>query len=1080
MRSGVGKLAALLICGGPLSAAAAGASAGDWIDGHTWPYTYTAGAQDRDRLVVVEQAGIDLRVRQVNGAVSNSPLGRMGPEFVYVSANETAELAVEPMYPAMGDGRFRVTQIVLDTEALEQAGRTLAAAGVDFGSGAYDQQMRACAEYGRVAQISGLATPWLHLGRLLTASCHLETGQKIPDGLLESTEGEELFLSVPPYRGNWLEAEHLHVEGFFDRADHEIEIALEKAKRELVAHPDIDNGIRRDIAEIKGVVGGNAAMLAFVLGGGDTSDSVLEKRRLLDRAEHYSQASLAAAEKLQDAYILGSAYDWRAAVHFVREENTKVIEDLLVAKTQIEKTGNPEWLLPILGSIGDFHKRWGELRSAQAAYLEALRIVAGNTTNGKYADTYDNIGTFYFDIGDFHRAKDYVETSIRLSRATGRETRANTNSIQLALILEEENDYPAAKALNEELLNHFVRMDEESKARFWSPYRIMTQSALSRIERKLGNLDDAFRLSSQVIEQLESRAINVATDLPRIYINHAEILFARNDKAAAFATLDKTIAKYRNEPIEMVDLLAAKLDFLQRTDSAQQAIAIADQVFGIIESQRMGFDTVRLGPYWSGRTNDIYASHIDYLLQIGHDRPMYEARAFETAERARATGLRLRRLEMLLAKNDANAEARARWIDIVSEIRKSQGHRETEQDNLELERRIGEARERYFASHGAVPSTAKLEIRSIEDIQRRLAENSVAMQFVTGPQKVWRFDITAHGWSVTELGNTSGVRVAIEAARSELSELSAYKKTSTILLSDVLLKDLSLDLSGKSLLISPSYNLDSFPFSALLVAGKFISDLATITLVPSFSEYFEGRQQSLVDTSQNRLEIAVLADPAFGSMTAANHLGDAESFRSWSASLERLPASALEAKELSTFYAEDRRLVLLGPEATQRRFFDTRVRNAKVIHIATHGYFNEEIPELIGFAMAKDRDDETDDGFVSMAEISAQDFNADLVVISACNTGRGFEIRGEGNMSLARTFLAQGVDSVVSTLWPVSDSASALFMREFYRSLNEDKRSLAESLQSAQRVLRESPRYRHPYFWSGYVLTSAADTRIAQ
>ena len=120
------------------------------------------------------------------------------------------------------------------------------------------------------------------------------------------------------------------------------------------------------------------------------------------------------------------------------------------------------------------------------------------------------------------------------------------------------------------------------------------------------------------------------------------------------------------------------------------------------------------------------------------------------------------------------------------------------------------------------------------------------------------------------------------------------------------------------------------------------------------------------------------------------------------------------------------------------------------------------------------KDDEMDDGFVSMAEISAEDFDADLVVVSACNTGRGFELRGEGNMSLARTFLAQGVDSVVSTLWPVSDPATALFMKEFYRALNEDKRTLAESLQSAQRVLRESGRYRHAFFWSGYVLTTAA------
>jgi CHAT domain-containing protein len=167
--------------------------------------------------------------------------------------------------------------------------------------------------------------------------------------------------------------------------------------------------------------------------------------------------------------------------------------------------------------------------------------------------------------------------------------------------------------------------------------------------------------------------------------------------------------------------------------------------------------------------------------------------------------------------------------------------------------------------------------------------------------------------------------------------------------------------------------------------------------------------------------------------------------------------------------------VLLGEEATQRNFFDSRVTNARVIHIATHGYFNEEIPELIGFAMAKAGPD--DDGFVSMAEISSQDFAADLVVISACSTGRGLEIAGEGNMSLARTFLAQGVDSVVSTLWPVSDAATALFMKEFYRAVNEEHRSLDQALSSAQQVLRSTGRFGSPFYWSGYTLTTAAKPR---
>lgn len=1078
MRSGAGKFEVLLVsvlCGWPPASAAAEASTAEWIETPAWPYTYAAGAEDHARLVVLEQAGVDLRVRW-RKEISNSPLGRMGPEFIYLASNETAELSLEPLHPATGNGRFRFTHIPLETVNLDRLGRLLSEAGQHFGSAAEDRQIRACEGYSGIAQIPGLESSWLDLAQLLTAACHLATGQKMPEGLLERINEELSFLSVLPYRTHWLRAEHLYIARLFEQADRELEIALTKANRALAANPDQDLGIRHDLAEIESVVGGNYAMWAFLLGEDDTRDEFSQQRRLLDGAEQHLNTAIGAARELQNAYVLGRAYDWHAAVHFVRQENIKVIDDLLLAKEQIEKTANPDWLLPILGSIGDFHKRWGELRAAQQAYLESLRIIAGNTTNGKYADTYHNIGTFYYDLGDFHRAKDYVETSIRLSRATGRETRAYSNSIELALILEEEKDYDAAKTLNEDLLDYFSRMDVESNARFWSPYRIMTQSALSRIEHKLGNLDDALRLSAEVIAQIQSREINVATDLPQVYINHADVLFATGDEAAALATLDETIEEYRHEPIEMVDLLAAKLNLVQRLDYTREAIALADEVFAIIESQRMEFDTVRLGPYWSGRTNEIYTSHIDYLLQIDHDRPSYQARAFEIAERARATSLRLRRLETLLAKNEANSEARAQWIDIVSEIQKSQGRRETERDNLELERRIGEARERYFASHGVVPHIDSLGIQTIDGIQRQLAEDSVIMQFIAGPEKVWRFDITAHGWSVVSIDDTSFVQAAIDAAQSELSDFNGHRQHDTAVLSNLLLKNLSVDLAEKNLLISPSYNLDAFPFAAMVLNGHYVSDLATITLIPSFSEYFARRVEPVVQASENRLEIAVLADPAFSAMTAPNpFLGDSESFRSWAASLQRLPASALEAKELSRFYPEDSRLILVGAEATQQNFFDAKVRNARVIHIATHGYFNEDIPELIGFAMAKH--DEMDDGFVSMAEISVQDFGADLVVVSACNTGRGFEIRGEGNMSLARTFLAQGVDSVVSTLWPVSDSATALFMKEFYRALNEEQRSLAESLQSAQRVLRESPRYRHAFFWSGYVLTTAANVR---
>jgi CHAT domain-containing protein len=522
----------------------------------------------------------------------------------------------------------------------------------------------------------------------------------------------------------------------------------------------------------------------------------------------------------------------------------------------------------------------------------------------------------------------------------------------------------------------------------------------------------------------------------------------------------------------LVDVLGAKLALLQRAGATEEAIGVAKRAFELVQSERTELDAVRLGAYWSGRTNGVYASHADYLLIAGANDRRYQALAFDVAERASAVSLRLRRLETLLDRTATNPVAHDEWLKLVAEVQKTEGARQTEAQQAELERRLTDARERYFAAHGPDGKLPPLATQPIDAIPPLLADDTVLVKFVSGPTHMWRFDLWSGGWSVSSVGEAGPMRELVQGALYELSNPYVRTESKTAELAQRLFGGLPVDLKGKRLLISPSDGMTAFPFAALRVNGEYLADLAAVTYVPSFSEYFVDAARPVERTASERLDIAVLADPAFADSLAANDplRGDAQ-FRGWAESLRRLPASAREASELSRYYSEGRRLILTGAAATQRNFFDGRVTGAKIIHIATHGYFNESLPELIGFAMAKEGP--SDDGFVSLAEISAQRFSADLVVISACDTGRGLEIAGEGNMSLARTFLAQGVDAVVSTLWPVSDEATALFMKEFYRALNEEQRSLADSLASAQRVLKATSRFRDPFYWAGYALTVA-------
>src|SRR5690606_24295433 len=115
------------------------------------------------------------------------------------------------------------------------------------------------------------------------------------------------------------------------------------------------------------------------------------------------------------------------------------------------------------------------------------------------------------------------------------------------------------------------------------------------------------------------------------------------------------------------------------------------------------------------------------------------------------------------------------------------------------------------------------------------------------------------------------------------------------------------------------------------------------------------------------------------------------------------------------------------------------VRNARILHLATHGYFQSTGSDNVGLVLATINErNERVPGFVTLTELFSHHFNNELVVISGCDTAMGMQLAGEGMMGVTRGFLAQGAHHVISTLWPVSDRASAQFMSLFYRNLRED------------------------------------------
>ena len=190
-------------------------------------------------------------------------------------------------------------------------------------------------------------------------------------------------------------------------------------------------------------------------------------------------------------------------------------------------------------------------------------------------------------------------------------------------------------------------------------------------------------------------------------------------------------------------------------------------------------------------------------------------------------------------------------------------------------------------------------------------------------------------------------------------------------------------------------------------------------------------------------------------------------------SYRRLASTADEVAVIQRHVGAERTTVLGGAAANKANLIALPELDADLLHIATHGFADAQLPEMSSLVLSTyDADGAIDDRYLTLKEIYQLPINARLVVLSACDTHIGRELRGEGVLGLSRGFIASGADGVVSTLWPVSDKATALFMERFYSVLLAEGQPPATALAAAQQSMRAIPRYRDPFFWAGFVLLS--------
>jgi CHAT domain-containing protein len=414
---------------------------------------------------------------------------------------------------------------------------------------------------------------------------------------------------------------------------------------------------------------------------------------------------------------------------------------------------------------------------------------------------------------------------------------------------------------------------------------------------------------------------------------------------------------------------------------------------------------------------------------------------------------------------------------------------EDELDDAEGEREQIEWQIRREHPHyAAVSNPALLEPRRIQEL---LDDQTALLEYSVGGESSYLFVVTRDRLEGYRLPATGDLAEEVEAFREALEkggrrQFGRYTDTAHQLYRTLLGPAAEILRDKPRLIISPDGPLLLLSFEALLTRPAalretyadlpYLLEEKSVTYVPSASVFAElgGPAGGAVPAASGKDLFLGFADPRYEQAVPANPAipadgSLAQAFQSSGlTSPPSLPSSRLEVEEIARLFPPDQVRLYLGAEASEANVKDNpALREARWIHFAVHGFFNEERPELSGLVLTQDG--EKDAGLLQAYEIFNLDLTADLVVLSACDTALGKNVSGEGILGVSRAFLYAGASSVVVSLWQVSDASTSDLMIRFYRHLSQsgDK---AEALRLSKLELIRQGRYDHPYRWAPFIL----------
>jgi CHAT domain-containing protein/tetratricopeptide (TPR) repeat protein len=810
-----------------------------------------------------------------------------------------------------------------------------------------------------------------------------------------------------------------------------------------------------------------------VNGIGVIYDATGEKARALEYLRRALELRRAVGDPRETAGVLNNI----GTVHFALDEIEPALAAYEEALAGWRAAGDRSGEGATLHNIARVHEATGQYQQSLASWRESLRLLRATQSTVRVANVLTRLGGLYATLGDQRQALAAYEEALQTHRATGNRPFVATTLSNLGTILAALGDRARSLEHQEQALALFRSIEDPSG-------EATALAEIARVRASTGDVAAARAGLGQSLElwrKLRNRRGQAAALVQLVELDATAGAFesAVSSGAAALA-LYRDVGDRTGEASALHSLARAQRDRGELGEARRQAMA----GLAVVEGLRAGIGSQELRAAFLATAQDHYALLIDVLARLHRKEPAagHEREALGVSERARARSLldllgearagiregvdpallmRERRLaatmsakaarlqQLLLAKSpdEAGAARLGREIDALG----------AEWQVLEAE--IRAASPRYAALAHPSPLGAA-------EIQAALDPGTLLLQYAFGRERSFLFAVTGESVELHELPARAQIETAARAFLGSARDPQLAAVADGAALGRMLLGPAARALArARRVAVVGDGALLSLPFAALVPDRELVA-------LPSASTLAVLRRETRQRAAAPRT-LAVLADPVFAAQDPRVQRAPETAPASGES---RAPARLLGSRR------EARAILELVPPAEARAAFDFEASRAlatsaelgrfRIVHLATHGVLDDDRPALSGVVLSLvDEQGRAQDGLLRLQDVYNLRWPVELVVLSACESGLGKEVRGEGLLGLARGFMYAGAPRVVTTLWKVDDRATAELMSRFYRGMLGPRRlAPAAALRAAQSSMREEPRWRAPYYWAGFVL----------